>query len=786
MMRLLLFVILIILPVHLRAETISVVSGEHADFSRLVFQYPDEENWTISRFDDGYILDTASDLYTYNVTMVFDFIPRTRILKLENVPDGTLKIFTQEGFHLDAFDLRSGRLVIDIKDGLPASDSKFEFQRSIAPEKTLQADTILTKRFKTGSNSNISSTNNGEQAAQNGTAHEKPTLAEVFPNILNSTLPNLMDIPKLQPLENKYFSPDIDPLHGASSQIVKMEENLLGQIGRAVAQGLLNADLPDKENAIKATNKLLSTRNSISEPVSPSIPSEPKIEDKRHVRVQTAVDRDLKPPSLHTGADMPERCPPDDQLAIETWGEPLQDGLLLSEFRSLALGEFDQSLTEGVEKLAKYYLYLSFGAEAKMVLNEFGVFVPNSKFLRLIADVMDKGYSDSYDIISDHSQCPGATGFWAMVAREDLGGTQIFSSQQVVSYFSGLPLHLRQHLGPRLSEQFLSIGDVETAKLVQNALTRVNGVHGDAFDLLRAEMQLSDGDISEAIETLNIISNEDGPSAAEALIRGIDIRITQNQNIDRKTAELAEILAIEHRGTPLEESLTRVSILARIASGDPDLALTSLALPSIQNVLNIKDQKNLINAAALKITKAFNDLEFAKEAVALQNTGAKLYLTDDLKMRISERMLDIGFVDLASQFADFKGELSDDNRLLLGQISKRNGNYQDALTYVLSINEQEAASMRAELYLELGMPHKAAKEFTLADQTNAADAANFLAENWTMLTISDEKSFVSAAEYFTNDPVNPSIETKITISAAQNLIEQSQSSRAIFDDLIKP
>jgi hypothetical protein len=771
MIRVLILISFFTFPAYLRAATIDVISGEHADFSRLVFQYPDAEEWAISKFDEGYFLETASGSYDYNVKKVFDLIPQTRILKLESTPDGSLKIFTKPGFHLDAFDLRAGRLVVDIKDGPASVGSKFE----------------LPKEQKSQTNAQVDSQT--DSVAIDLSAGRTLRNLLTFNDIANGALLPILPDPESAytnlPLENDYFSANIDPLGKQNLRVLEMEDALFGQISRAVSQGLLEADLPGKENAVEATKRLQSTPQLTTEPAAPKIPLQPEVEDKIHVRVRTATDRDQKQPTSSQTGMTDLSCPAETLLAIETWGEPPQDGLLLSEFRSSVLGEFDQSLTQGVEKLAKYYLYLSFGAEAKMVLNEFGVFAPNAQFLRLIADVMDEGYSDSYGLLSDFSQCPGSTAFWAIAAREDLSDESNIPSEQIASYFSALPLHLRQHLGPQLSERFLEIGDLKTARVIQNALSRVEAIHGDAFDLLSAEMQLVDGNIDQAISTLTDISREDGPSAAEALIRSIDVRTEQGRNIDQKTAELAEVLMIEHRGTSLESDLARVSILARIFSGDPSVALEALARQNTQNLLTVDDQMKLVNAATVKFTLNFDDLMFAKEALMLNDTGANKYLTDDTKSQIAKRMLSIGFPDLATRFANFDEELTNSKRLLLGQIAMQNGNQTDALIYLLGAEGQDAALMRAELYLELDMPEKAAEEFALTNQQVAADDANFLAEDWGRLSTSEDKKFAMVADHLNDEMIAPAIDKDITISAAQDLLNRSQTSRAIFDDLVK-
>lgn len=785
MIRLFVIIAVAATPNFLRAETISVISGEHADFSRLVFQYPEEEDWSIYRFENGYVLDTETDGFDYNTDQVFNFIPKTRISKLESTGGGTLKIFTRPGFHLDAFDLRKGRLVVDIKDGLPSKNSKFE-RSKLTRENETRPREIVENDDKNNSPSDASSDATsiltGEGSTFDAIISDRLTITGNNELTQTALFPSMVDLSVRQPQTVEYFSPGIDPLGEQQMRVQEMEEALFGQVGRAVSQGLLQADLPDTELAAEATERLKSTQVSIKESVAPTLPSPPEVADTQHVSVQTAVDRDLKQSnSSNVGLESDAFCPPEEFLDIRNWGEPPLNGLLFSELRSQALGEFDQPNNSGVEKLAKYYLYLSFGAEAKVILDEFGVFVPNSGVLRVISDVMDNGYSDAYGTLGELSECTGAAGFWAAIASKEFDQDQAILGPQIASYFSGLPVHLRQHLGPELSERFISIGAVETAKLIQNAISRVEGDHGDAFDLLDVEMQISEGNFENVVESLDTIAKRDGPAAADALIRMIEVHFEQGTSVDQKTAELAEVLTIEHRGTPMEGDLLKASIAARILSSSPDLALDSLLRE--QDLLTLEDRKRLTNAAANGFTASFDDFAFAKEAMALVNSGENLLLTDETNLQISERMLAIGFEDLASNFTDFKSELNDRMRIVLGNLAKKRGNTEEALAYLLGVDEPKTVAMRAELYLELGFPDKAAEEFKQANQTSEADEASFLAENWPALADSQDLKTAVAAKYLYDDREDISSES-ISISAAQNLLDRSQSARQIFDDLV--
>lgn len=769
------------LPTLLGAQTIDVISGEHEDFSRLVLELPIEVDWKIHRSDEGYVLSTSSDNIDYNLGKVFEYIPKTRISKVEALSRGGLEIYTRPLFHLDAFEIRAGRLVIDIKDGLPADNSKFEISAPKAG-KNIQVQQSNTK---------VAEVNASIESGQFSDKDKSTILDEVQnplffdANKTQTILPSMIELSVKGPAINEYLPPFIDPLSPSSSRASEMEEAVFSQIGRAISQGLLQVDLPEIERAVEAKQKLLQVRAPTAEPTPPKLPIELSLSDSTHVRVQTSIDRDRRASnSSRSGGDEMGTCPAESLLAIEQWGEPPSDGLLLSEFRNRTIGEFDQPLEMGVESLAKYYLYLSFGSEAKAVLNEFGIFVKNAGLLKLIADVMDDGYSDNFNLLEQYSDCSGATGFFSAMSQQILNSQRDYEDSEVVAYFSGLPLHLRRHLGPALSEKFLSAGAPQTAKLIQNAISRAEGVNGDAYDLLNAEMQLLDGETDEAINILDGIVDLDGTGSAAALIRAIEIRAAQSLDISPKTAELAEILMIEHRGAPLEDDLILAFITAQTYSKNPDLALETLSQANTVQLLPPAVQKKLINEAVMELVSSFEDLPFAKVAVSLIGTDTAKLLTDTSKVQIAERMVQIGFSDLASGFLDLKGELDDRARMVFGQVARSQFLNDEALSYLMGVGSFDASQMRAEIYLDLNMPEKAAEEFEVASQLEAANNANLISENWEGLSSSGNQNYSSLADHMKGEKPNTASED-ITLSNAKALLEYSKSSRTLFKNLVQ-
>jgi hypothetical protein len=104
------------LPSSIMAET-RIRSGEHANFSRLVFYFPAEiRGWKTSQVDNGYLIDADPGATQLDISEVFDFIPRTRIQDI-NLRDGQIWIESECDCHLSVFLARSNVLAVDLRDG---------------------------------------------------------------------------------------------------------------------------------------------------------------------------------------------------------------------------------------------------------------------------------------------------------------------------------------------------------------------------------------------------------------------------------------------------------------------------------------------------------------------------------------------------------------------------------------------------------------------------------------------------------------------------------------------
>ncbi|MEG3661838.1 hypothetical protein [Celeribacter halophilus] len=116
---------LALMPQVLFAEVITVRSGEHAGFSRLVMQFSEKTDWAFGRSEQGYEFHVPGEDMYFDTSAVFQKIPRQRIANVKS-GNGYLRLTIPDNVHADVFELREGRVVIDIKDGAPETSSEFE------------------------------------------------------------------------------------------------------------------------------------------------------------------------------------------------------------------------------------------------------------------------------------------------------------------------------------------------------------------------------------------------------------------------------------------------------------------------------------------------------------------------------------------------------------------------------------------------------------------------------------------------------------------------------------
>jgi hypothetical protein len=294
-----------------------------------------------------------------------------------------------------------------------------------------------------------------------------------------------------------------DPPVPPTSRVAETEAALLEQLARAAAQGLVEADMGDVENSIAAATYPLGVPPAARTQTPPTPEPPPPVTGRGHVSVSTSLDRAASPDRTETedGA----RCLDPVFFALQDWGAPLAEGTEIGPYRARLLGEFDIANGEGVTELARYYVYVGFGAEAIAVIRRHPEDVVRGDLLTAMAQIMDHGHADSAGSLVDQMVCDGTTALWAVLAQPQLDGGHPINRRAVLLAFGGLPPHLRRHLGPGLAGKFLSAGDRETAESLYAAAGRVSEGATPDLALLSARISRASGDLAGAETRLDVL-----------------------------------------------------------------------------------------------------------------------------------------------------------------------------------------------------------------------------------------------------------------------------------------
>ncbi|WP_380055130.1 hypothetical protein ACFE33_15020 [Falsihalocynthiibacter sp. SS001] len=177
-------------------------SGEHPEFSRLVFPITEQTEWVLGRDERGYTLWIEDPNLSWDISDIFRLMPKGRLRDVIRL-DETFELRSDCACHANAFTLDGNKLVIDIIDGKPPQNSIFEQPLSI----------------------------------------ESPSVEAVVDETAQSTAHTMNDFP-------------LSFTSTQTKELAMMERRLAESIGRAASQGLIEVEPKHLPTASKPTNTI--------------------------------------------------------------------------------------------------------------------------------------------------------------------------------------------------------------------------------------------------------------------------------------------------------------------------------------------------------------------------------------------------------------------------------------------------------------------------------------------------------------------------------------------------
>lgn len=492
------------------AEPARVISGEHANFTRLVIELPAAIDWKVGRTAMGYGFATdAAEQPGYDLSGVWDRIPRSRLQALRADPEsGALFLTLACDCHVFPFEYQPGTIVLDVREGPAPPGSVFEAALALpsAPPGLNQPPLVRTVAPYDWL---------GQPRSPAGKENQAPL----------------------------FLQPDV-----AGVSLEPLRDALLLQLSRGAADGIVDMVLPGKPDA-PAVEDMGDLSGAIIR-----IGAIPGID----------IDVSADPDGVRT-----DGCIEDEAINLTAWGDGRSPLDLLAEARAGLYGEFDALSPEATRHAVELHLYLGFGVEAL----QYGALLPeadtdpNLAALMSMARLID-GESDPASPFASMLDCDGTAALWAALAYSSLPTGSPVNTDAIVRNFQTLPPHLRRHLGPRLAALLLD-RDAEAARMIRDATERTPEIAAGTVALMDAEADLQASRPEAALAHAEAAVREDASGLA-GLVALVEAHLRTGAVLAPEAAE--SLRALQDVPEADEVRRDRALTLALALSGQFDAA----------------------------------------------------------------------------------------------------------------------------------------------------------------------------------------------------------------------
>jgi hypothetical protein len=649
---------LLMLGTPAQAETARVLSGEHADFTRLVVELSGGGAWTVGKTPMGYAFAVpGKDQPIYDLGSVWDRIPRTRLQALRtDAATGALLLTLACRCHVFPFEYRPGVIVLDIKDGPAPAGSAFEeafdgvqASRSFGPPVLPQSG---------GSVSGYSWIAARGMDARSASREIIEGLA--FPAI------------------------------GRGNGLGPLRDQLLRQISASAASGIVDMALPDPAPKM--------------DPAKASVPwAQVRIGELPGVTARTtSPDEENLPPA--------EACTADELLDLAGWGKAVQPADLVSTARAGLYGEFDRLDPEAVTGAVRQHLFLGFGVEARQYAALLGD-RPEDEPLRILVALshLVDGDPDPSGIFSTMMACEGRAALWALLAADQASIGTMVATDAVLRGFLELPVHLRRSLGPGLAERFMYLDDMEAVRIIRDALDRQADPATATVAMIDAKVDLLAGRGEDArLHAEAALAESIDPQSGLAALVEAHFQDMRPLSPDVATG-LAAFLA-EAESPDDERDLQRVLVLA-LALSDQTAA-----------AFDLSDTTGLPTDDLWAVTVArAGDDAFLTEAVDVA-ADRRRQTSDNVAFAVAVRLANLGFPDAALDWlGPIDADAPSQRRRLAAQAHLDQGAASVALDLLAGLSAAEDELLRARAFVQLGRYEPAREAYLSAGLPEEAD-----------------------------------------------------------------
>ncbi|TVP72108.1 MAG: hypothetical protein EA339_07715 [Rhodobacteraceae bacterium] len=485
---------------------VPVRAGEHANFTRIVFQIPEDNTWILRDNTTSAEIIIDGPPLRFDLSQTFSRIPRTRLARVV-AEDNVLRLQIACECDIRASNDLPNYLVVDISDSASPRDTDRQVQRRPAERPT---------------QSSISDISGEANARRAGSELARALSEQSLPEEIRASeeFKRLLQFPPPQPIRQT------EENEGAVESQLNTDPALVNDLGRVIARSVAGGKLQAAEDT--SANRNLNVRKPDSDLFS-------NLDLREHFSSLSAGSN-----SNSESVEDPTReiCSYFKAISLVDNAEPLSRQLDRPSF-ALIYDDLDRvQETEGMAVMNQF-LAKGFGAEARSILNILDVSEGFKNIVRSVSALVDLERERSNFDFSNYLHCAPDVHLWNFLSSETRLEDDSLAAKELVNAFKLLPPNLRAHFGPAISGRLTSSLNRSFAEIVQVNIERIAEPADPRINLSRAKILASDyksNDIqNESIERL--ISPE---ISDDALIFVLNQRIASSQAIEDSLIEHAE------------------------------------------------------------------------------------------------------------------------------------------------------------------------------------------------------------------------------------------------------
>lgn len=766
-MRCILMIIIFIISANnLYAQTITIQTGEHEDFSRVVMRIPSGASWSLVRTASGFGVNITT-AKIFDISNFWEKIPRTRILDVSpGSTNSQLNFVVGCECGLDAFLVSPTYLVVDIHDD---TDINADFKQ------------ILTKRIvlQEVPEGGVSSSENDNKLFDGYGNFTAPSLdfsvdvqgntaVNILPKIwnLNAVLKNydmrslIYKLPSHATLKN---------LSILSESILIVENDIIEDLTNTVNQDLLlsSVDVINSREIIQSESAQSGFILSVDDEVNNNKVIIPGL------LVETVIERDKN--LINRNLDQNKNdisCYPDSYFDLPNWGSDKSFFSQISEARNVISQKSDSSLEDNVLLLSKIYVYFGFGLEAQQVFEIDGILNQQRIAVNYIAQILD---NEVVNLIAPASQvgCSGPVSLWAFLGKENGSSDITINRNAIIFHFKSLPIQIRTILRQRVVESFLALGDINAAEQVIDSSFSFKEENNE-YVISKANVSMENDDFDSVVINLTEMAETNTRMTPDVVLDLVNASVSAGSSMPDEIFELVRVHRFEQGESQISIDLAKSEFRARLNDKEFDIAMD--VLRDISNLISDEDFIVLINSYASEMISSGSDSEFLNFSLSNFSTGF-YSITQNM---ISEKLIKLNFIDAAEQFLkdEISGPAAVDRRYLRAEIALRKGNF-DEINFIL----QDLSGDRFDAMQDKVRARILGFDSSLSDDiNNNLDLQSWRSRDWVALSES-ESILLENASTLALAPLRLSA-PDASIQYSKNLLQTASDTRNLISELL--